>query len=203
MRIGAVALVALLLLPGCGDRELSIEAIVASAGSAEHEGQLEIKYPQDGTLFPPEIVAPTFLWNDESAAADRWILLVRFPASGEVLRISMDAPSWRPSEEDWERIKENSRDSDAEIFIVGVDAEAPETILSGSSIHIRTSNDEVRDSIFYREVPLPFLEAVQDPSRIRWRFGTVDSQTAPPIVLQDLPVCGNCHSFSAKGKVLG
>ncbi|MCP5067856.1 MAG: tetratricopeptide repeat protein, partial [bacterium] len=26
---------------------------------------------------------------------------------------------------------------------------------------------------------------------------------APPIVLQDLPVCGNCHSFSAGGKVLG
>jgi tetratricopeptide (TPR) repeat protein len=201
----AIALVApaSLLLPSCGDRELSTEAIVTFAGSARHEGQLDIKYPRDGTLFPPEIVAPTFLWSDESAAVDSWILLVRFPTTDEVLRLSMNAPRWRPSAEDWERIKEKSRDSDAEIFIVGIDDEAPETVLSGSSIHIRTSTDEVRDSIFYREVPLPFLEAVQDPSRIRWRFGTVDSQTAPPIVLQDLPVCGNCHSFSAKGKVLG
>jgi Tfp pilus assembly protein PilF len=61
----------------------------------------------------------------------------------------------------------------------------------------------VGDSIFYREVPLPFLTAVQDPSRIRWRFGSIDSQQQPPIVLEDLPVCGNCHSFSSDGSVLG
>ena len=44
---------------------------------------------------------------------------------------------------------------------------------------------------------------MQDPSRIRWRFGSIDSQTAPPIVLENLPVCGNCHSFSGDGSVLG
>ena len=59
------------------------------------------------------------------------------------------------------------------------------------------------DSIFYREVPLPFIEAVQDPSRIRWRFGSVDSQERPPVVLENLPVCGNCHSFSGDGSKLG
>jgi Tfp pilus assembly protein PilF len=61
----------------------------------------------------------------------------------------------------------------------------------------------VGDSIFYREVPLPFIEAVQDPSRIRWRFGSVDSLEQPPVVLEDLPVCGNCHSFSGDGSTLG
>ena len=59
------------------------------------------------------------------------------------------------------------------------------------------------DSIFYREVPLPFITAVQDPSRIRWRFGSIDSEDRPPVVLEDLPVCGNCHSFSNDGSVLG
>ena len=54
-----------------------------------------------------------------------------------------------------------------------------------------------------REVPLPFTDAVQDPSRIRWRFGSVDSEAQPPIVLENLPVCGNCHSFSGDGGVLG
>jgi Flp pilus assembly protein TadD len=44
---------------------------------------------------------------------------------------------------------------------------------------------------------------VRDPSRIRWRFGTIDSQESPPIVLENLPVCGNCHSFSRDGSVLG
>ncbi len=74
---------------------------------------------------------------------------------------------------------------------------------SAASVRIRTSKDPVGDSIFYREVPLPFITAVQDPSRIRWRFGTIDSETAPPIVLENLPVCGNCHSFSGNGSVLG
>ena len=70
-------------------------------------------------------------------------------------------------------------------------------------MHIRTSKDPVGDSLFYREVPLPFLKAVQDPSRIRWRFGTIDAESGPPIVLQNLPVCGNCHSFADNGSVLG
>lgn len=41
------------------------------------------------------------------------------------------------------------------------------------------------------------------PSRIRWRFGAVSSTNPPPVVLEHLPVCGNCHSFSRDGKVLG
>ena len=57
--------------------------------------------------------------------------------------------------------------------------------------------------IFYREVNLPFLEAVKDPSRIRWRFGTIDSEEPPPVVLEKLPVCGNCHSFSQDGRTAG
>jgi tetratricopeptide (TPR) repeat protein len=57
--------------------------------------------------------------------------------------------------------------------------------------------------VFYREVILPFSEAVKDPSRIRWRFGSIADDRAPPVVLENLPVCGNCHSFSADGKVLG
>ena len=57
--------------------------------------------------------------------------------------------------------------------------------------------------LFYREVILPFEEADKDPSRIRWRFGPIDSPVPPPIVLQNLPVCANCHSFSRDGTILG
>jgi Flp pilus assembly protein TadD len=87
------------------------------------------------------------------------------------------------------------------VAIVGLDPRG--AVASSASVRIRTSTDPVGDSIFYREVPLPFLSAVQDPSRIRWRFGSIDSQEQPPIVLEDLPVCGNCHSFSGDGSVLG
>ena len=57
--------------------------------------------------------------------------------------------------------------------------------------------------LFFREVNLPFLMAVKDPAAfIRWRFGDISSSKPPPIVLEKLPVCGNCHSFSADGSVL-
>jgi Flp pilus assembly protein TadD len=164
-------------------------------------GGIEIKYPLDESLFPPEIVAPTFVWDDKTEGVKQWTVLLRFDDTEEVLRFPTNEPRWRPSEADWAEIKQRSVERDAEVAIVGVgpDAEA----VSAASVRIRTSKDAVGDSIFYREVPLPFITAVQDPSRIRWRFGSIDSEDQPPIVLEDLPVCGNCHSFSNDGSVLG
>jgi tetratricopeptide (TPR) repeat protein len=167
----------------------------------EPSGRLEIKYPLDETLFPPEIVAPTFVWNDETAGVGEWMVLLRFDGTDEVLRFPTTEPRWRPAEADWATIKQRSVGRDAEVAIVGVGADAKPA--SSASVRIRTSEHPVGDSIFYREVPLPFITAVQDPSRIRWRFGSIDSEEQPPVVLEDLPVCGNCHSFSSDGSVLG
>ena len=168
---------------------------------AAQAGGMEITYPLDETLFPPEIVAPTFNWRDETEGVAQWTVLLRFGGDGEVLRFPAGEPSWRPSEEDWADIKRRSTAQDAELAVVGV-GPGGDTV-SSDSVRIRTSTDPVGDSIFYREVPLPFIEAVQDPSRIRWRYGSVDSVEQPPVVLENLPVCGNCHSFSGDGGVLG
>jgi len=160
------------------------------------EGPLEVTYPQDGTLFPPEIVAPTFTWQGGGEDANSWTITVRSMGDAE-LRFTADERRWRPAEEDWEEIKRRCIERDAEVTVSG-NGEA-----GSARVTIRTSKDPVGDAIFYREVPLPFLSAVQDPSRIRWRFGTVDSREAPRIVLQNLPVCGNCHSFSDDASTLG
>ena len=132
---------------------------------------------------------------------EQWMVLLRFDGTDEVLRFPTTEPRWRPSEADWAKIKQRSVERDAEVAIVGVGPDAKP--VSSASVRIRTSKDPVGDSIFYREVPLPFITAVQDPSRIRWRFGSIDSEDRPPVVLEDLPVCGNCHSFSNDGSVLG
>ena len=167
----------------------------------ESAGQLEVRYPLDQTLFPPEIVAPTFVWNDQTESVAEWKVLLRFEGEDSVLRFSTTETSWRPSEADWAEIKRKSTERDAEVAIVGVGPR--DAVASAATVRIRTSTDPVGDSIFYREVPLPFLDVVRDPSRIRWRFGTIDSEESPPIVLENLPVCGNCHSFSRDGSVLG
>ncbi len=196
-RCTGLLLAAVLALSACGKGSGPEPLAFPSAPS----GSLEIRYPLDETLFPPEIVAPTFVWNDTTAGVTNWMVLLRFDETGELLRFPTTNPSWRPSEADWAQIKQRSIARDAEVAIVGVGADAK--AVSAASVRIRTSTDPVGDSIFYREVPLPFITAVQDPSRIRWRFGAIDSESAPPIVLEDLPVCGNCHSFSDDGSVLG
>ena len=111
-------------------------------------------------------------------------------------------PRWRPSESDWAGIKQRSVKQDAQ---VGDRRRRPRTRepprQRASASGPPPTRWATRSSI--ARFPLPFIAAVQDPSRIRWRYGSIDSESAPPIVLEDLPVCGNCHSFSGDGSVLG
>lgn len=201
---GGIPAVRILLLLAA---TLAVGACGKSSGPAppafpsEPSGRIEIRYPLDETLFPPEIVAPTFVWSDETRGVAKWLVLLRLAGTEEVLRFPTTEPRWRPSETDWTAIKQRSVEHAAEVAVVGLGAD--EQPVSSARVRISTSSDPVGDSILYREVPLPFITAVQDPARIRWRYGSIDSQAAPPIVLEDLPVCGNCHSFSSDGRVLG
>jgi len=168
---------------------------------AEYTG-LTILYPLNETLFPPEIVAPAFRWKDDNSGSDTWLVTIRFRDDKERLNFVTSKQRWRPKLEEWKAIKRRSFEKEAEVTVLGVSRSAPKEILSGGRISIRTSGDEVGAPLFYREVDLPFIDAVKDPSRIRWRFGTVSSHRQPPVVLEKLPVCGNCHSFCKAGKTL-
>lgn len=175
------------------------ESRVTAAATAA--SRLEITYPLDETLFPPDIVAPTFTWHDEAGDVAQWQVTLVFPDENATLQFPATEPTWRPSEAQWAEIKRRSTAAHAEVVITRADPQGDNA--AQASVRIRTSTDPVGDSIFYREVPLPFIDAVQDPSRIRWRFGSVSTEAQPPIVLENLPVCGNCHSFSGDGGVLG
>ncbi len=193
----ALLLVAALTLGACGRDP----APLLSEPPAEVSGTLDIRYPLDQTLFPPEIVAPTFVWSDDTRGVEQWRVALQFGGGEDPLEFAASETSWRPSESDWAEIKRRSTEYPAEVSIAGLSGDGLPA--SGARISIRTSTDPVGDSIFYREVPLPFIAAVQDPAKIRWRFGGVDSIDQPPVVLEDLPVCGNCHSFSGDGGTLG
>ncbi|NLY01487.1 MAG: tetratricopeptide repeat protein [Rhodopirellula sp.] len=164
--------------------------------------RLNIVQPLDEAMFPADISAPTFRWEDPSAECDAWLVEFAF-AGGRHLEFSSALREWAPSDEEWKTIQRNSLESETTVTITGRDSASPAKALSSGSISITTSQDEVAAPLFYREVNLPFREAVKDPSQIRWRFGTVSSRQQPPVVLERLPVCGNCHSFSADGAVLG
>jgi len=197
----AVGVLAVVLVALRG-RPLSPEDVLAAYQKGSGWSRLSVDYPLDGTLFPPEIAPPTFRWQDGSGA-DSWLVSVEFEDGGDRLSAFTDAAEWTPSDEQWEQIKRRSLEKDARVTVIGLAHASPANVVSVANIAIRISGDEVGASLFYREVNLPFVDAVKDPSHIRWRFGTVSAKGPPPVVLEGLPVCANCHSFSADGSILG
>jgi dipeptidyl aminopeptidase/acylaminoacyl peptidase len=162
---------------------------------------ITIEYPLDETLFPPEMIPPEFCWNDGASASRAWLLQISFADGKPSMHFLVRRQQWAPGLKDWENIKRRSLEQDAEVIILGIDPGAPLRILSRARMSFRTSKDPVEAPLFYREVKLPFIDADKDLSSIRWRFGSIASQP-PPVVLKNLPVCGNCHSFSRDGKTL-
>lgn len=193
----------MLLVAACGGPEPGGNAARDLPPPAPQFAQLKIFYPLEGALFPRDIVAPRVRWEDPAADACAWRIEVRFPGREQFIEDTVDAPEWLPSTEQWETIKQHSLEAPAELTVRGIRRQETDTPLSEGCVTFATSADAVEAPIFYREVNLPFLEAVKDPSRIRWRFGSVSSPERPPILLTNLPVCGNCHSFSADGATLG
>jgi len=198
MGVVAVAVVILIALCLPGPRIENILALYRE--DAEYNG-LTIRYPLNETLFPPEIVPPMFHWEDVSSTSDTWLITIEFQDDDERMNFLIRETQWTPDLNQWERIKKRSLEKEALVTILGVNRLSRGKILSAGRISIKTSKDQVGAPLFYRELNLPFIDAVKDPSQIRWRFGAISSPKQPPIVLEKLPVCGNCHSFSADGKV--
>jgi len=200
--ISATAIVvAIVLLTTPHERRLRAEDILARYQEDVEYGGLTINYPLDETLFPPEIAPPILRWDDNSSS-NMWLISISFQGDEGRMNVLANESRWTPEREQWQNIKKRSLEKDAEVTILGVKRETSAKIISAGRIRIRTSKDEVGAPLFYREVNLPFVDAVKDPSQIRWRFGDISSPQQPPIVLENLPVCGNCHSFSERGDIL-
>lgn len=138
---------------------------------------VRITYPLDGAVFPPDIAPPTVKWE----GTDRTVRVAG-------IETTATTNQWTPTAAQWAAIQQRS----------------PAVLRVGDAqVTFSTAREPVGAPLFYREVILPFAEAVRDPSKLRWRFGPVSSTEPPPAVLQNLPVCGNCHSFSRDGKTLG
>jgi len=151
-------------------------AIIAALEPAQTSA-IVIDYPEPGSIFPPEITPPAFLWRDPSTAS--WRIEVEFndgtppiraTSAGERLATGEIDPrcvsdtnspppqaqmrSWRPDAATWEAIKKRSTERDAIVTITGLDRASPARIVSRGSVAIRTSQDPVGAPIFFRDVPL-------------------------------------------------
>lgn len=155
-------------------------AVRAAEGGA---AAITVEYPRGGSIFPPEITPPTFLWRDASLAADRWRVDVEFadgaapmhfqssgapPGLGEIDQRCIsannelpkptpelaEAHSWTPDAQAWESIKKHSAAGAARIVVTGFRGTDPGRALSSGEVEIETSKNPVGAPIFYRDVPL-------------------------------------------------
>jgi Flp pilus assembly protein TadD len=211
-------------------------AILRAATAAVEPARLTIDYPLNGSLFPPEITPPTFLWHDPITSATIWSIDVSFAKSGNPIHISaagepfrlgaIDAQAgpelditpeqsstrtWKPDTETWAKIKQSSIDAPATVTITGR-AKDGRTPVSRATVTISTSSDSVDAPVFYRDVPLMLPAADQKgpisplPQSaiplIKWRIRSI-AEPDSRVVMEKLPTCANCHSFSRDGGTFG
>ena len=184
------AVLGLLVYSRVADRgpALPVERIMAAYRSDAQYGEVIVDYPLDGTLFPTDIAAPTFRWKDGRGKSNAWVVTIEFGNDQGRMSVPCFDTEWTPCDERWETIKQQSLAGKAEITVLGVDGQPPEEILAVGSISISTSGDEVGAPLFYREVNLPFEEAVKDPkAHICWRFGTSPIEQRIRLYEQKLP----------------
>jgi len=175
---GIVAVTAMVLLAAA--RYDAGPVVLAAEGNP---AAITIDYPLNGSIFPPEITAPTFMWRDPAEAATRWRIDVTFAdgsagihfeslgarliigdidprtvsPNNELPKLTpqqAETHTWIPDAKTWEEIKKHSVAGPAEMIIVGSSQDHRKRALSSGRVSIQTSKDPVGAPIFYRDVPL-------------------------------------------------
>jgi tetratricopeptide (TPR) repeat protein len=173
--------------------------IYKELSNIEKSDSLTIIYPIDQTVFPKDMVAPEFAWKDDNLNVKKWKITVKTEESIIIKRLEVFQNSWIPSEEEWNSILASGTDIQYTFTIYGED----NSRYSTASMMFYISSDPVDAAIFFRSVPLPFKFARENLKRVKWHLGDVSSYSRPHVILQSLPVCANCHSFSKDGRTLG
>ena len=155
----------------------------AAAAPAPAAAEIKISYPESGSLFPPDILPPTFLWRDASPDAAEYQIEIQFGDGSRALRIRTHSEplqvgevdercinaggvrpqltpdqaatrTWKPDTERWETIKKRSVRAPATVTITGYRDPKLKQAVSRGQVTIQTSTDPVGAPIFYRDVPL-------------------------------------------------
>ena len=154
--------------------------VVDGRAAASQPAAIVIDYPLQGSIFPPEITPPTFIWHDAAQNAANWRIDIAFAdgtaaihaqSKGETLRIGeidkscisvtnelpkltpeqASAHTWIPDSATWSAIKKHSAAGAATVSITGLSGN---DAVSRGQVTISTSKDPLGAPIFYRDVPL-------------------------------------------------
>jgi tetratricopeptide (TPR) repeat protein len=182
--LGAVAAALAVLVAGAwlAPGVLRVAAGQAAVGTPARNApaRLTSDYPENGSIFPPGIAAPTFLWRGGSAS-NTWQITVRFAdgtqpihltARGQRMRVGpidsrciaptnelpkltpkeAESWTWKPDQPVWKTIQIHSVTAPAVFTVAALKDGNPDGAAAG--ISFTTSTDPVGAPIFYRDVPL-------------------------------------------------
>jgi len=171
------------------------------ASTADGLLSLDIDYPLDGAVFPPDMAAPTFVWSDPAAQADTWLIDVvssdannhlyiltqgttpprardddprtisEAAAAYEPLAPVVQPRRWMPSPDTWERIKSLSRGK---------------TAPASSPLSCLTKEDKGGAEVTITGFSHTDFE--RSLSRGRFKLSTSDDAVGAPIFYRDVPL---------------
>jgi Flp pilus assembly protein TadD len=150
-------------------------------GSAGTPSQIAIDFPEEGAVFPRDIIPPTFLWRDANPAATSWLIEVVFAERGPRLKVwsagekmqvgeidttlhgfvpptltpqEADSHTWKPDAKTWATIVKYSQQRPATVIVTGFHDPNRRDPVSRAQAGFAVSEDPVGAPIFYRDVPL-------------------------------------------------
>jgi tetratricopeptide (TPR) repeat protein len=151
--------------------------------AATEPARIQIDYPLNGSVFPPDMAAPTFLWRDPAANVGSWQIDVTFTggaaeihviSKGERMSIGeidqrcisntnklpeltpeqAAAHTWKPDAATWAAIERQAGKGAVTIAVSGFEAGNANQPVSRGVMQMQVSVDPVNAPIFYRDVPL-------------------------------------------------
>ena len=157
---------------------------------------LQIVYPEDGSLFPPNLCAPSVEWED--ARNDLWQVCVTVGENGETESFVTSSKTWRFPAKLWERVRRDAVMRDATVQVKGVKrneaGERTGAVQASATVRLRISRDPADNYIIYRLVVPPFSSIKTPDLFVR------DIRKDEPRLFLSVrrKYCVNCHSFSSK-----
>jgi tetratricopeptide (TPR) repeat protein len=193
----AAGVFALAIMCSCTNKHMDDELQKIEKNQIKPSG-IVIDYPMDSTLFPPEIPAPRFIWKDTNDKTEQWYIRLSTQSGSKIFSGIIKSSEWKPDSATWANLKARSEFGPVSFAVAGAGKGMPGGKYSTGKISFSFSRDSVAASVFYRAVPLPFGYAVKNVHEIEWYTGNI-SGGKPHRILNNIPVCANCHSFSRNG----
>jgi hypothetical protein len=154
-----------------------------------------IVYPSHQTMFPINVSRITHEW---SAGMDNTLFELTFEGPNTTVRVYTgegaylpDAPSWTPSEEEWDWIAESNRGDMVLLTVRGMAAGSSE-VWTSAPIDLYFSDSEVEGAIYYWSTGTAGVmkALVSDPIPVKF-------YTDPNA--EDAETCVACHTLSRDG----